>query len=31
MLQARGRDDDRLVIETMQRAIELDRGLTWDR
>jgi len=31
MLNALGRDQDRLVIETMQRSIELDRGLGWER
>jgi hypothetical protein len=31
MLEARGREDDRLALETMQRVLELDRGLTWDR
>jgi hypothetical protein len=31
MLDALGREQDRLVIETMQRAIELDRGLGWER
>jgi hypothetical protein len=31
MLEARGRDDDRLVLETMQRVLELDRGLNWER
>ena len=31
MLEAHGRDTDRLTIETMQRAIELDRGLGWER
>jgi hypothetical protein len=30
MLEALGRDRDRLVIETMQRVVELDRGLGWD-
>lgn len=30
MLEALGRDHDRLVIETMQRVVELDRGLGWD-
>jgi|tagenome__1003787_1003787.scaffolds.fasta_scaffold20757949_4 hypothetical protein len=31
MLEALGRDTDRLTIETMQRALELDRGLSWER
>src|SRR5437588_12920213 len=31
MLEALGRDHDRLTIETMQRVLELDRGLSWDR
>jgi hypothetical protein len=31
MLEALGRDHDRLVIETMQRVVELDRGLTRER
>jgi hypothetical protein len=31
MLEALGREHDRIVIETMHRAIELDRGLTWER
>jgi hypothetical protein len=31
MLEALGRDNDRLTIETMQRILELDRGLSWDR
>ena len=31
MLEALGRDADRLTIETMQRAIELDRGRAWER
>ena len=31
MLEAHGREQDRVVIETMQRAIELDRGLGWER
>ena len=31
MLEARGRDDDRLALETMQRVLELDRGLSWER
>ncbi len=31
MLDALGREQDRMVIETMQRAIELDRGLGWER
>jgi hypothetical protein len=30
MLDALGREQDRLVIETMHRAIEIDRGLTWE-
>jgi hypothetical protein len=30
MLEALGRDHDRLVIETMQRVVELDRGLGWE-
>ena len=31
MLESHGRDADRLTLETMQRAIELDRGLGWER
>jgi hypothetical protein len=31
MLDAHGREQDSIVIETMQRAIELDRGLGWER
>ena len=31
MFEALGRDNDRLVIETMQRVVELDRGLSWGR
>jgi hypothetical protein len=31
MLEALGRDRDRFTIETMQRAIEIDRGLSWER
>jgi hypothetical protein len=31
MLEALGREHDRIVIETMQRAIELDRGIGWER
>ena len=31
MLEALGREHDRLTVETMQRAIELDRGLSWER
>jgi hypothetical protein len=31
MLESLGRDHDRIVIETMHRAIELDRGLGWER
>jgi hypothetical protein len=31
MLEALGRDHDRVVIETMQRVVELDRGLSWGR
>ena len=31
MLEALGRDRDHLVIETMQRVVELDRGLSWER
>jgi hypothetical protein len=31
MLEAHGRDTDRLTLETMQRAIELDRGMGWER
>lgn len=31
MLEALGREHDRIVIETMHRAIELDRGLGWER
>jgi hypothetical protein len=31
MLEALGRDQDRVVIETMQRVVELDRGLSWER
>jgi hypothetical protein len=31
MLEALGREQDRFTIETMQRAIEIDRGLSWER
>jgi hypothetical protein len=31
MLEALGREHDRIVIETMQRAIEIDRGFAWER
>jgi hypothetical protein len=31
ILNALGREQDRIVIETMQRAIELDHGLGWER
>jgi hypothetical protein len=31
MLESLGREHDRIVIETMHRAIELDRGLGWER
>jgi hypothetical protein len=31
MLEAVGRDHDRVVLETMQRVVELDRGLSWER
>jgi hypothetical protein len=31
MLEAFARERDRFTIETMQRAIEIDRGLTWER
>jgi hypothetical protein len=31
MLEALGREHDRLTIETMHRALELDRGLSWER
>jgi hypothetical protein len=31
MLEALGRDRDRFTIEMMQRAIEIDRGLGWER
>ncbi len=31
MLESLGRDHDRIVIETMHRAIEVDRGLGWER
>jgi hypothetical protein len=31
MLEALGRENDRIVIETMHRAIEIDRGLAWER
>jgi hypothetical protein len=31
MLESLGRPHDRIVTETMHRAIELDRGMTWDR
>jgi hypothetical protein len=30
MLSALGRDQDALTIETMQRVVERDRGLTWE-
>jgi hypothetical protein len=31
MLEALGREHDRFTIETMQRAIEIDRGISWER
>jgi hypothetical protein len=31
MLETLARPHDRIVIETMHRAIELDRGLGWER
>jgi hypothetical protein len=31
MLEASGPDHDRVVLETMQRVVELDRGLGWER
>jgi hypothetical protein len=31
MLSALGREQDELRIETMQRVVERDRGLTWER
>jgi hypothetical protein len=31
MLEALGREHDRLTIATMQRVLELDRGLGWER
>jgi hypothetical protein len=31
MLEALAREHDQIVIETMHRAIEIDRGLTWER
>jgi hypothetical protein len=31
MLETRGREDDRLALESMQRVLELDRGLSWER
>src|SRR5262249_62148170 len=31
MLEALGRERDRFTIETMQRAIEIDRGISWER
>ena len=31
MLEALGREHDRPTIETMQRVLELDRGLSWER
>jgi hypothetical protein len=31
MLESLGHEHDRVVIETMRRAIELDRGLGWER
>ena len=31
MLESLGREHDRIVIETMHRAIELNRGLGWER
>jgi hypothetical protein len=30
MLSARGREQDALTIETMQRVVERDRGLSWE-
>lgn len=31
MLEALGREHDRFTIDTMQRAMEIDRGLSWER
>ena len=31
MLESLSRKHDRIVIETMHRAIEFDRGLAWER
>jgi hypothetical protein len=31
MLEALGLEHDRFTIETMQRAMEIDRGLSWER
>jgi hypothetical protein len=31
MLEALGRERDRFTVETMQRAIEIDRGRSWER
>jgi hypothetical protein len=31
MLEALGRERDQFTIETMQRAIEIERGLSWER
>jgi hypothetical protein len=31
MLESLGREHDRIVIETMHRALELDRGRGWER
>jgi hypothetical protein len=31
MLEALGHEHDRFTIETMQRAIEIDHGLSWER
>jgi hypothetical protein len=31
MLEAFGREHDQFAVETMQRAIEIDRGLSWER
>lgn len=31
MLESLGREHDRIAIDTMQRILELDRGLSWER
>ena len=31
MLSARGQERDKRTIETIQRVVEHDRGLTWER